>query len=74
MQVYRSLQIPSAALGFFEHVVLTADALMQHFTATCDFEPLDSRSFRFSGFCHAKTLLSKGATGLSPSKEVASKG
>lgn len=42
-----ALQVPLAPFAFLEHVVLTPNPLVKHFTAPSDFEPFCNRSFRF---------------------------
>jgi hypothetical protein len=45
VKFHRALQIALSPLALFEHVVLTANPLVEHFTAPSDFEPLGSSPF-----------------------------
>jgi hypothetical protein len=46
VKFHHALQIALSPLALFEHVVLTANPLVEHLTAPSDFEPLGSSPFR----------------------------
>jgi hypothetical protein len=50
VKFHHALQIALSSLALFEHVVLTANPLMEHLTAPSDFEPLAAVRFVFELF------------------------